>query len=202
MRIEWSQQVGHNSELSERWRAVVKRTHAFSKIAGIEFTRRRIRLDVLLGILELEYAQREANRISAERVTRTQKRSLILLAGFFILIFALDFLLIWPRGDNGFYILAGVFFFILVGGNLEAASFHRERAAAHRAILTAILEFERVSGARFPHYDLELLDEDRMVYKPDNEDELGQRRAELTVNVMERLVERIEMLDMEKPIKP
>ena len=154
-------------------------------------------LDVLLGILELEYARREANDIGAKGVVRTRRNGLIVLAGLFFLSLALDFLLIWPADDTNYWLLSGIAFFLLVGGNLERASFERERDAAHRAIQAAILEFELVSGARFLYYDLELLDEDLMVYEPDNEHELEKRRAELAVNVKESLVERIEVLDNE-----
>ena len=91
-------------------------------------------------------------------------------------------------------------FFIIVGGNFEIAPYTRERDAAHRAIRAAILEFELVSGVRIPHYDLELLDEGRGFVKLENEDGLDGRSAELIVNVMESLVERIEMLDDKEPI--
>jgi hypothetical protein len=185
MRMQWTEQVGQNPQLETRWVAAVKRTRTFSKIASIEFVRRSIRLDVLLGILELEYARREANDIGAKGVVRTRRNGLIVLAGLFFLSLALDFLLIWPADDTNYWLLSGI------------ASFERERDAAHRAIQAAILEFELVSGARFPYYDLELLDEDLMVYEPDNEHELEKRRAELAVNVKESLVERIEVLDNE-----
>jgi hypothetical protein len=197
MRIQWTEQAGQNPELETRWVVAINRTRAFSKIASFEYVRRCIRLDVLLGILEQEYARREANDIGAKGVVRTRRNGLIVLACLFFLSLALDYLLIWTADDTNYWLLSGIVFFLLVGGNLEGASFERERVSADRAIDAAILEFELVSGGRFSYFDLELLDEDLMVYEPDNEHELEKRRAELAVNVKESLVERIEVLDNE-----
>lgn len=202
MRIEWNYSVDDNHELSTRWRAAVKRTHAFSKIARIEYVRRTIRLDVLLGILELEHARRETSDIGVKQAVRSQNTGIIVFAGIILLSFALDFLLIWPNDGTNYWVWGGLLFFTLVAGNLDRAAFERERLSANRAISAAILEFELVSGARFPYHDLELLDElmTREIARKNNMDELDKRRAALAVNVKESLVERIEVLDDKEPI--
>jgi hypothetical protein len=129
-----------------------------------------------------------------------QMLSVIALVGIVLVSFALDFLLIWPNDVMNTWGYLGPFFVMFVASILIKAWFARERGSALRAIQAAILEFEEVSGARFPYYDLELLYEEGWFSESVNRherDELGKRRAELAVNVKESLVERIEVLDNE-----
>jgi hypothetical protein len=198
MRIQWTEQVGQNPELETRWVAAIERTRAFSKIASFEYGRRCIRLDVLLLILELENGREEANDFGAKQASMAQMISVIAFLGMILVSFALDFLLIWPNDVMNTWGYFGPLIGAFVASILIKAWFARERGSALRAIQAAILEFEEVSGARFPYYDLELLCEDVWFSESVNRherDELGKRRAELAVNVMERLVERIEVLD-------
>jgi hypothetical protein len=213
MYISCYEEVYQNPELKTRWQASIKRSRAFSKIALIEFERRNIRLDVLLRIMELEWARRVINELGAKQTVRTRRNGLIVLGGLGFLTFVLDFLLIWPFNDPNYAIFFWVWLSLIAVGHLEGAQLAREYVSADRAIDAAILEFERVSGARFPSYDLELLNvdgarlmysnfvnEEDWTYEIDDPDGLRKRRAELVVDVMEHLVERIEMLDNEKLI--
>jgi hypothetical protein len=200
MRIQWTEQVEHNSELKIRWVAAIERTRAFSKIALFEYVRRISRLNVLLLILELENGREEANDFGAKQASMARMLSVIALVGIVLVSFALDFLLIWPNDVMNTWGYLGPFFVMFVASILIKAWFARERGSALRAIQAAILEFEEVSGARFSYYDLELLYEEGWFSESVNRherDELGKRRAELAVNVKESLVERIEVLDNE-----
>jgi hypothetical protein len=203
MYISCYDEVYQNPELKTRWQASIKRTRTFSKIASFEYVRRISRLNVLLLILELENGRKEANDFGVKQASMAQMLSVIALVGIVLVSFALDFLLIWPNDVMNTWGYLGPFFVVFVASILIKAWFARERGSALRAIQAAILEFEEVSGARFPYYDLELLDEAEWFSESVNRhkrDELKKRRAELAVNVKEGLVERIEVLDNEEPI--
>ena len=203
MYISCYDEVYQNPELKTRWQASIKRTRPFSKIASFEYVRRISRLNVLLLILELENGRKEANDFGVKQASMAQMLSVIALVGIVLVSFALDFLLIWPNDVMNTWGYLGPFFVVFVASILIKAWFARERGSALREIQAAILEFEEVSGARFPYYDLELLDEAEWFSESVNRhkrDELKKRRAELAVNVKEGLVERIEVLDNEEPI--
>lgn len=205
--MQWTEDVEDNPDLDTRWRDAIKRKRAFSKMGLMEFTRRSIRVNVLLGIIEQQYLRRETSIIEIKQVGGSIRRTLISIAAVICVLLVLDFLLIWPIDEITFTVLAAFLIFILVFGNLERAPLERERASACRALAIAILELEEISGERFQSYDFELLDEHMNLYMREvarkyKFEEIDKRRAEFSVNMMASLVGRVEILDDAEPIQP
>lgn len=194
--------VQNTPELNARWVSAIAKSRMLSKLAKFDLARRLERLNVLCDEVGRDYTLEVAKQQEAGRLQRRVNWWVAFFVLGAIILWSLDFVSIWSATDETDWILPIIFFSVVFILLFTKQKSEEMAAAAGKRIATALVEFEQLSGVRLPYYDLELLDED---WRPHTKwaeieaatDLADKRRAELIVEVYEKLVQKVQVSDME-----